>query len=339
MKTTDGGVNWVSLNVPDPFLDFKDMSILNEDTMWLVHNDETTGGIFRTTNGGENWSGINLQFSGGNPNKIYFYNRNLGFASSYGDVLYRTTNSGVNWNVISGTDGFIDIKFTDSVTGWKARGIIKKTTDGGLTWMQQTIPAGGIMTGSSINKITVLNKDTIWAIGGSVQYPNLQSRGIIFRTTNGGTNWLFQIPDTSIHVGGSYSYIQFTNKNNGWAYTLGLLGGIHTISGGDPIWYTDINQLSNEIPVHFKLYQNYPNPFNPATTIKFDIKSLSNVKIIVYDITGRQIEILADKQYKPGNYDVNFAADKLSSGVYFYTMIINNGKEVYKETKKMILIK
>ncbi len=191
-----------------------------------------------------------------------------------------------------------------------------------------------------MGKISVLNEDTVWGVGGSVQYPNLQSRGVIYKTINGGQNWLFQIPDTTIHVLGGYSYIQFINRTTGWAYTLGFEGGIHTTTGGDTVWYTGVQQIGSEIPIQFRLYQNYPNPFNPRTVIKYQIvnskKQISNVKLIVYDITGREIITLVNEVQNTGTYEVDFSGNGLSSGVYFYTLFVNN--KLF-DTKKMILLK
>ena len=82
-------MNWSSINPPDPTLTYKDMSILNEDTLWLVNDDGAFGGVFRTTNGGANWD---RQYQGNNPSKIYMYDRKFGFYFSRHQrgALYRT---------------------------------------------------------------------------------------------------------------------------------------------------------------------------------------------------------------------------------------------------------
>jgi len=90
-----------------------------------------------------------------------------------------------------------------------------------------------------------------------------------------------------------------------------------------------------EVPTEYALYQNYPNPFNPTTTIEFDIPEKTNVKIIIYDILGREIETLIDKELEPGKYKLNFNATNLPSGVYFYTLRTPK----FTKTNKMLLIK
>ena len=100
-----------------------------------------------------------------------------------------------------------------------------------------------------------------------------------------------------------------------------------------------ITQLGTEIPQMFLLEQNYPNPFNPSTNIKFSVppnnERASTVKIIVYDVSGKEIARLVEQELQPGNYSVDFDASGLPSGVYFYKMISGN----FSYSRKMILIK
>lgn len=93
--------------------------------------------------------------------------------------------------------------------------------------------------------------------------------------------------------------------------------------------------ISTEIPSSFLLEQNYPNPFNPNTVIKFDVMKKSFVKIIVYDITGREVKRLVDEDLGAGKYSVNFDGGNLASGIYFYSLLAGD----FAETKKMILVK
>jgi hypothetical protein len=85
----------------------------------------------------------------------------------------------------------------------------------------------------------------------------------------------------------------------------------------------------------YSLSQNYPNPFNPATTINFAIPRSGIVVLQVYDASGRQIKTLINGELQKGVYNVTFNAEKLSSGVYFYTLKADG----FTETKKMLLVK
>ncbi|HEY5534901.1 MAG TPA: CHAP domain-containing protein [Ignavibacteria bacterium] len=98
---------------------------------------------------------------------------------------------------------------------------------------------------------------------------------------------------------------------------------------------TGIKIKSSIIPGHNKLYDNYPNPFNPTTNIKFDVEKSSNVKIVVYDVMVREVQTLVNESLKPGTYEAVFYGSSLSSGVYFYKLIV----EDFIEMKKMILLK
>ncbi|MBX7047122.1 MAG: T9SS type A sorting domain-containing protein [Ignavibacteria bacterium] len=325
-KTTNGGTNWIQVN--DGGISSEDMYVLNNDTIWIVLSESLTGGVFRTTNGGANWV-RQLGLGSDNPTHIYFYNKDIGFTA--GGVLYKTTNGGVNWFNTNQT-GFGQMHFVNETTGWKCYGPMQKTTDGGLNWVTQTLPLGNYILQSSIISFSALNKDTIWAGGGYVQYPNSTRRGMIYTTTNGGSTWLYQVPDTSIVVF-RYNFLNFTDKLNGWAY--GGLGGIRTKVGGDPL--TGISNNTNlQLSSEYTLYQNYPNPFNPNTAIAYQISKGGVVNLKVYNIQGKEIAVLVNERKSSGSYEINFNAQNLTSGIYFYSLSIDN-KIV--ETKKMMLVK
>ena len=81
--------------------------------------------------------------------------------------------------------------------------------------------------------------------------------------------------------------------------------------------------------------QNYPNPCNPSTVIRFQISELSRVRLIVYDMLGREVTTLVNEQKTPGNYEVVFDGSGLSSGTYFYKLEAGN----FTQVKKLLLIK
>jgi len=317
------------------------MFVLSEDTIWLAMSEALTGGVFRTTNGGVNWE---QQFSAGvnNPNHIYMYNGRLGFIGKDNVYLRRTSDGGANWTVITGTGGFLDMYFVDSLTGWKTS--MQKTTDGGLTWINQVLPSGGsISSFSSMKNFSNVNADTIWGGGGYLNYSGGRNRGFLYHTTNGGIIWRFQLPDTSFGIP-EYDFVNFTNKLTGWGYESffsqqinGIITtGVHTVTGGNDTFYTSLKPINSNIPEEFNLEQNYPNPFNPITKIRYMIQRLADLKLIIFDVTGKQITVLADKKFNAGTYEVTFDGSNYSSGVYFYSLFVD-GKLI--DTKKMVLIK
>ncbi|MBI5809374.1 MAG: T9SS type A sorting domain-containing protein, partial [Ignavibacteriales bacterium] len=89
------------------------------------------------------------------------------------------------------------------------------------------------------------------------------------------------------------------------------------------------------VPNQFILEQNYPNPFNPATTIKYSIPVSQFVMLKVYDVLGKEIATLINKEQEAGNYVVEFNGSSLASGIYLFKLQTNN----FVETKKMVLAK
>jgi len=333
-KTTNGGENWFYITQD---IWPNDMHVLNNDTIYLVSEYDYWGGVFRTTNGGQTWQTIFNAGTINNPSKIYMYNKDIGFICRPGLSFFKTTNGGINWFQITGYGEFFDIYFVDSLTGWKCGGIIQKTTDGGYTWITQQLPQGGIIHPySGLVNFHCINRDTIWGVGGQVYIPTPNQRGIIYKTTNGGINWGYQLPDTHLVTAKSYEYVNFTDNKNGWCYNS-LRTGVHTTTGGsDTTIYTMVNNTVSEITTGYKLYQNYPNPFNSITNIKFKLKSgMIFAEIKVYDITGKLIRVLTSKKYEAGEHTVRFDAAGFPSGVYFYRLTAGE----YNAVKKMVLIR
>jgi len=94
-------------------------------------------------------------------------------------------------------------------------------------------------------------------------------------------------------------------------------------------------EFEKTIPNNYKLFQNYPNPFNPETKISFQIPVISNVTLKIYDVLGREVRTLVNKELKAGSYKVDFNSKGLSSGIYFYRLTAGS----FSEIKKMVLLK
>lgn len=93
-------------------------------------------------------------------------------------------------------------------------------------------------------------------------------------------------------------------------------------------------------PSKFNMSQNYPNPFNPVTKIDFQLSETGSVSLKIYDLTGREIQTLVNGNYNAGYHTVQFDGKNLSSGIYFYKIIVKfqNGIS-YSDLKKMSLVK
>ena len=107
------------------------------------------------------------------------------------------------------------------------------------------------------------------------------------------------------------------------------------IIDGDTIGIiTSVSGIQSQIN-SFELFQNYPNPFNSSTTIKFNISEPQNVKLSVYSLLGEEVAVLINEYKSSGTYTVNFNADKLASGIYFYQLSSSG----FISTRKMLLLK
>ena len=120
------------------------------------------------------------------------------------------------------------------------------------------------------------------------------------------------------------------------------VGGINVTLGSE--MYLDDLELSMDMvsdveaelqPFAFQLEQNYPNPFNPSTKISWQSAVSGHQTLKIYDVLGNEVATLIDEYRVAGNYEIDFDATGLSSGVYFYKLIIAD----YSSTKKMILMK
>ena len=89
------------------------------------------------------------------------------------------------------------------------------------------------------------------------------------------------------------------------------------------------------VPLAFALEQNYPNPFNPTTVVSYQLSVASNVKLVVFDILGREVAVLVNEKKAPGSYDVKFDASALASGVYLYRLTAGS----FVQTRKMLVVK
>jgi hypothetical protein len=98
---------------------------------------------------------------------------------------------------------------------------------------------------------------------------------------------------------------------------------------------TGLEESKYQIPESIYLYQNYPNPFNPTTTIEFAIPKSEYVSLRIYDALGREVMDLFSGNLNAGNHKIDFAANNISSGIYFYVLKTNT----FCDQKKMIVMK
>jgi hypothetical protein len=144
---------------------------------------------------------------------------------------------------------------------------------------------------------------------------------------NGGT----MMNDYRFIVGSREGIFIITAKVNGTNITATAKIKVGNLS-------TSIESIEEkEIPAEYYLYQNYPNPFNPETTIKYDLPRQEYVTLKIYDILGREVITLVNKEQSAGKYEVIFNTSKyyLASGIYICRLNAGN----FSEVRKMLLLK
>jgi VCBS repeat protein/ASPIC/UnbV protein/type IX secretion system substrate protein len=237
---------------------------------------------------------------------------NLGFSSGIRDSIYSYGAAKSDFN----NDGYPDLCVTMSDSNVH----FYKNSGGTNKWIKLKC------IGMQSNKDAIGTYVTVYANG-------LLNRQVIL----GGSSFL-SCDDVELIFGiGNASQadsviINWTNGHVDKSYNIAANGRYTAIEGTGVI---GIRPISSEIPDSYSLYQNYPNPFNPQTTIKFSVPLKGNVKISVFDITGRLVRTLVNQDISAGTYETVFNAADLSSGMYFYTIKTEN----FAETKKMMLVK
>ncbi len=159
---------------------------------------------------------------------------------------------------------------------------------------------------------------------------DIESLTGIYMSSNNGISWIKK--NEGYYE--NYTMFSFYISNNI------LYGGL------DRVWKRSLSELIGvekiqaKVTDKFQLNQNYPNPFNPTTKIKFDIISGINgqksaIKLVIYDVLGREIAMLVNEKMSSGSYEATWDGTNYPSGVYFYKLTAGT----FEQTKKMVLIK
>lgn len=308
LRTTNDGTNWLSVTSPTTHT-LRDISDYN----FVAVGD--SGTILKSSNVGINWiqlpSPTTEQL---NASCVIFANYIVG---NNGTIL---KPSGGNW-VLSpsgSAQNFYGVPLfgnTDITIG--TGGTIWRSSNFGVNWFGQT--SNSNVTLRSV-EYSVNNNSRIYICG---------DQGTILKSTNNGSLFGFQNSTTTQNLNSIFFYL---NDNTG--YACGNNGVIlKTTNGGGSI-VTSVTNNGNA-PKDYELSQNYPNPFNPITMIKFTIPADNFTEISIFDISGKETEVLMGRELNKGSYEISFDGSNYASGVYFYKLRAGS----FTETKRMILLK
>ena len=372
--TEDSGVTW-TVQIEEDSMRFSDIWFVDNMNGWAKVFDyyggyPTVYWLVRTANGGNTWQEVSKP-----PDSAFyaitFIDSLTGFSGGE-NAVYRTIDGGESWQaqaIYSEVHfGLMDIYFIDEQHGWAVggssdefdMGIILNTINGGETWQVNDHPSG--LTGLGVYFTDTLHG---YAVGSN---PPIFS-GVIKVTNDGGENWDTHYLDCSW-----LNDVVFTNDSTGWVVgDYGFLwytedwgstwesvetgtnahlnriifvenGSVGYIFGEDNTLLkydgtTGLKPDDNVSPSMFILYQNYPNPFNAGTVITYELKKTTFINLTVYDLMGKEVVNLVNKEQTAGNYKVNWngknnLGEEVSSGIYFCQL--NTGFS--SRAQKMILI-
>ena len=347
LRTTDGGISWSPRGTLPNYVTYLTTEAFPDTLHGFVTydaEDSVFSGILKSTNGGISWTecyrGPESRFF----SKIVFVDslngvvlaRKIIDGVTGSNFLLTTTDGGTSWTeqdtlgdvsdvYCSGTQNYI-IKRSNFSS------VVLRATDAGQKW-EQMLQADAWLTG-----IRFINGANLGIVFGWGEPPNIFP--FIEKTTDGGNTWITQVIDT---VYSAYLMDgQILNENMG--FTCGTASGLnglmlHTSNGG-------ISSAPGRIVKTGTLYelsQNYPNPFNPTTNFELRIANFGFVSLKVYDILGGEVATLVNEVKQPGEYTVQWNAEGIASGVYYYRLVakpISSGQAGdYLETRKLLLIK
>jgi photosystem II stability/assembly factor-like uncharacterized protein len=328
LKTTDGGENWFHA---DSGFDISGKYWIRSLILDPVHPETLYAGIsdgyvcYRTTNGGESWYAPGGQ-AYVNPIAIDPISPEVIYAQNmYYSGLSKSTDSGVTWEETSLLNGEaaansmgIDPVNTNilyaGVGGYEG---IFRSTNAGETWEEATVGLPSNTGGASI-VVNSISREVF-----AVTWPNEVG---VFRSHDLGMTWerMEGLPDYPPPT------LKFS-RDQTQLYAVYWDLGIYRTT----ILVSDVLDDPQPIPDYSALQQNYPNPFNPTTTIKYELASGAQVSLKVYDVLGREVLTLVDKDEFAGQHQVVLDASELSSGVYFYRLRAGD----FTDTKRLLLLK
>jgi len=337
-RSTDSGLTW-DLQYSDAsktnFFNYIEMfDDLNGIAMGDALSATDPALFLKTTDGGENWISMNDQLIGMVSGQIwarldftdintgYFYNSN--YIPGIPQKIYKTTDGGANWNQLQWNGYITVLKFFNENIGIGVSNNTSSylTNNAGVSWSYLGCAEGW---GSDIE---FLKNDAskVWMCKGDKLYGSLDT----------GKTWNEYPMGENFHG----QDIVFVDNNHGWliSSSSGITEQYSTVyytNNGGSIIPNSIKGNEENLLREFSLNQNYPNPFNPITNIEFQIAERGVISLKVFDVLGKEVATLVNEEKPAGNYEIEFEASSLSSGIYFYEL----RTEKYSSVKKMILLR
>lgn len=325
--TFNGGTNWTNVtgSLPDRYLTDIATQHDNASIVYLIVAGFGSSHLFKSTNAGQTWTdiGSTLPDAPGFSVVVDPLNSNNVF---YGNdiTVYASTDAGNTWFEYS--NGLPEAVFAYDLNIVNTNHKLRVATHGNGDYeadIDLTVPVELISFSANVNKgKVILNWETAtetnnrgFEIERSVDNNNFVTSGFIEGNGTSAENHIYSFSDNALN-GNIYYRLKQIDFNGKFEYSKTI-------------------EINSTLATNFVLSQNYPNPFNPSTIIEYQIPYSSFVTIKVYDILGKEVATLVNKNQKAGNYSVVFNGKNLSSGFYIYKLQSGNSSEI----KKMDLIK
>lgn len=302
------------------------IAFINTDIGFTVGQ---SGKILKTQNAGVTWTQINLGLTN-DLHTVRFVNNNTGYITGSNGLILYTSNSGNNWVAqnTGTTTGVISLHFSDVLNIYACgfNGLILKSQTGGQTTF---VPE---LISPANNAYNIPLTPTLkWTTGTgvidyTVQVSPFANFSLIVDSITTSMNQ-HAVPSGKLNTATTYFWRVRANTSLGLNPWSSMWNFATIISS--------VLNYSSSIPEQYVLTQNYPNPFNAQTTIKFSIVQNGRVSLSVYDIQGKEVENIINRELNPGEYSLSYDANILPSGIYFYKLTAGNNIFV----KKMILTK
>ncbi len=251
----------------------------------------------------------------------------LGGATGFaGRLLEKSTDFGETWNNISPAGAVTDIDFTGDSAGVifaAAYPDVFRTTDNGANWEKIFVNDEQYI----INRIVYDEYNHFLVVTGFEGHWDSNKPVLLF-SPDWGDIWYEINLDFDDEIVG----LEYSGYGGEWIYLATRDSGVFRFH---PLM---VSTDETPLPIStakFKLIGNYPNPFNPETLIKYSVSETVHLELSIFDVLGRRIINLVNSVVAPGEYEVNFEAGSLASGIYYCKL--SSGS--FSETKKMMLLR
>lgn len=302
--TTDGGNNW-QIQV-SPYISAYSTFFLDNNNGWAVGNI-----ILHTSNGGNNWGWVQ-QPSGTNEAllDVCFTDINHGICVGSNGVILRTADGGNNWSTQNSQPGptlnsvwFIDnnngIAVGEDAGSPTFSPTIIKTTDGGITWMEQN--PGLFFFSADLNDVCFVNSNVGYAVGTELEYPTFRSKGLILKTVDGGASWSINLQDTAVYF---FSSVSFADEFNG--LVVGTHGEILITTDAGVTWLSEQNNISNWLYSVKYFTSGFVTAVGSGGAVLRRDNSVVPSLALVNPLSGENLEIGSETQISWSSFGINY---------------------------------